>query len=100
MIATTLTVPASATTLRQLLVNAGYTAPPETFAQIRVEQDIGNVGTIYMGVGDLSTTVFGAKLTNAATYPIEFGDVEYAGGTRVIKFIAANANDKIHILLR
>ena len=44
--------------------------------------------------------VFGAKLTNAAPYPIEFGDREYGGGTRVIKFIASSANDKIHILLR
>lgn len=102
MIGTTLTVPNTKTSLYALLVAAGYTAPPETFAEVRIETDLANTDDIYVGVGNLSTTVYGARLPNSATTPyvFTFGHDEYSGNVRGIFLLAAVNNEKVHIFIR
>lgn len=102
MIGASLTVPNSRTSLYQLLVNAGYKAPPEMFAEIRIEADLANTDDIYVGVGNLSTTVYGARLPNSATTPavFTFGHDEYSGNTRGIFLLAAVNSEVVHVFIR
>lgn len=102
MIGTTLTVPNTKTSIYDLLVSAGYTAPPEVFAEVRVETDLGNTDDIYIGVGNLSTSIYGARLPNSATTPavFNFGHDEYNGNTRGVFLLAAVNNEKVHIFIR